>query len=75
MYHAIAANDKSEPKKICTKPTGEIEVVFTTGGQGSKPIPYQLIMNGSNFRAPQNMRVFSGLGSCIMSTYYGSMGL
>ncbi|MEH6769986.1 T9SS type B sorting domain-containing protein [Maribacter arcticus] len=46
----------------CTNLQGEIEVSLPTGGQGSN-YTYQLIMDGSNFRAPQNTRVFSGLGA------------
>ncbi len=46
----------------CTNLQGEIEVTLPTGGQGSNHT-YQLIMGGSNFRAPQNTRVFSGLGA------------
>ena len=33
-----------------------------TGGQGSN-YTYQLRLNGTDFRAPQNTRVFSGLGA------------
>ncbi|WP_198037232.1 T9SS type B sorting domain-containing protein [Maribacter hydrothermalis] len=46
----------------CTNLQGEIEVTLPTGGQGSN-YTYQLIMDGTNFRAPQNTRVFSGLGA------------
>lgn len=46
----------------CTNLEGEIEVVGVTGGQGSN-YTYQLILNGSNFRASQNTPVFSGLGA------------
>ena len=46
----------------CTNLQGEIEVSVPTGGQGSN-YTYQLVMDGSNFRAPQNTRVFSGLGA------------
>ncbi len=46
----------------CTNLEGEIEVSLPTGGQGSN-YTYQLILNGSDFRAPQNTRVFSGLGA------------
>lgn len=46
----------------CTNLQGEIEVSLPTGGQGSN-YTYQLIKDGTNFRAPQNTRVFSGLGA------------
>ncbi|WP_291787994.1 T9SS type B sorting domain-containing protein [Maribacter sp.] len=46
----------------CTNLQGEIEVSTPTGGQGSN-YTYQLIKDGTNFRAPQNTRVFSGLGA------------
>ena len=46
----------------CTNFQGEIEVVGTTGGQGSN-YTYQLILNGSDFGAPQASPVFSGLGA------------
>ncbi len=46
----------------CTNLQGEIEVSLPTGGQGSN-YTYQLRLNGSDFRAPQNTRVFSGLGA------------
>ncbi len=46
----------------CTNLQGEIEVSVPTGGQGSN-YTYQLVMDASNFRAPQNTRVFSGLGA------------
>ena len=46
----------------CTNLQGEIEVVGVTGGQGSG-YTYQLIKDGADFRAPQNTRVFSGLGA------------
>lgn len=46
----------------CINLEGEIEVVGVTGGQGSN-YTYQLILNGSNFRASQNTPVFSGLGA------------
>ena len=46
----------------CTNLQGEIEVSLPTGGQGSN-YTYQLIMDGTDFRAPQNTRVFSGLGA------------
>ncbi len=45
----------------CTNLEGELEVIGTTGGQGSN-YTYQLIRNGSNFGAPQTTTVFSGLG-------------
>ena len=51
----------------CTDFAGEIEVVGipdtnpVSGGQGSN-YTYQLILNGNNFRAPQNTTIFSGLG-------------
>ncbi|MCB0371415.1 MAG: T9SS type B sorting domain-containing protein [Muricauda sp.] len=46
----------------CTNLQGEIEVVGTTGGQGSN-YTYQLIRNGSNVGSPQTSTVFSGLGA------------
>ncbi|SFR57839.1 gliding motility-associated C-terminal domain-containing protein [Maribacter stanieri] len=46
----------------CTNLQGEIEVSLPTGGQGSN-YTYQLVMDNANFRAPQNTRVFSGLGA------------
>ncbi|WP_073241424.1 T9SS type B sorting domain-containing protein [Maribacter aquivivus] len=46
----------------CTNLQGEIEVSVPTGGQGSNYI-YQLRLNGTDFRAPQNTRVFAGLGA------------
>jgi large repetitive protein len=46
----------------CINLQGEIEVVNVLGGQGAN-YTYQLIRNGSNFRAPQNTRIFSGLGA------------
>jgi gliding motility-associated-like protein len=46
----------------CSNLQGEIEVSMPTGGQGSN-YTYQLIMDGTNFRAPQNTRIFSGLGA------------
>ena len=46
----------------CVNLQGEIEVTLPIGGQGSN-YTYQLLMNGTNFRAPQNTRVFSGLGA------------
>jgi hypothetical protein len=46
----------------CTNLQGEIEVIGVTGGQGSN-YTYQLRRGGSNFRATQNTRVFSGLGA------------
>ncbi|WP_299318330.1 T9SS type B sorting domain-containing protein [uncultured Maribacter sp.] len=46
----------------CTNLQGEIEVSMPTGGQGSN-YTYQLRLNGTDFRAPQNTRVFSGLGA------------
>ena len=58
---AIAATIQVNQEN-CTNLQGEIEVSLPTGGQGSN-YTYQLIMNGSNFRAPQNTRVFSGLGA------------
>ncbi|NAS11008.1 T9SS type B sorting domain-containing protein [Poritiphilus flavus] len=45
----------------CTNLEGELEVVGTTGGQGSN-YTYQLIRNGVPFGAPQTTTVFSGLG-------------
>ncbi|RRQ50039.1 DUF11 domain-containing protein [Maribacter algicola] len=45
----------------CTNLQGEIEVL-AVGGQGSN-YTYQLLLNGSNFRAPQNTPIFSGLGA------------
>ncbi|WP_405384854.1 T9SS type B sorting domain-containing protein [Maribacter sp. LLG6340-A2] len=48
----------------CTNLQGEIEVSAPTGGQGSN-YTYQLILDGSDFRAPQNTRVFSGLGAGV----------
>ncbi|WP_419213211.1 T9SS type B sorting domain-containing protein [Maribacter sp. X9] len=46
----------------CTNLQGILEVINVNGGQGSN-YTYQLILNGSNFRAPQNTSVFSGLGA------------
>ncbi|WP_405400139.1 T9SS type B sorting domain-containing protein [Maribacter sp. Asnod2-G09] len=46
----------------CTNLQGEIEVSMPTGGQGSN-YTYQLRLNGTDFRAPQNTRVFTGLGA------------
>ncbi|MEC7769964.1 MAG: T9SS type B sorting domain-containing protein [Bacteroidota bacterium] len=46
----------------CTNLQGEIEVVGTTGGQGSN-YTYQLIRNGSNVGSPQTSAIFSGLGA------------
>ncbi|WP_282117691.1 T9SS type B sorting domain-containing protein [Maribacter aquivivus] len=46
----------------CTNLQGEIEVSMPTGGQGSN-YTYQLRLNGTDFRAPQNTRVFAGLGA------------
>ncbi len=46
----------------CTDLQGEIEVVGTTGGQGSN-YTYQLIRNGSNVGSPQTSPIFSGLGA------------
>ena len=46
----------------CTNLQGELEVTLPTGGQGSN-YTYQLIKDSANFRAPQNTRVFSGLGA------------
>ncbi len=46
----------------CTNLQGEIEVVGVTGGQGSN-YTYQLILDGTDFRTPQNTRVFAGLGA------------
>ncbi|MDF0706910.1 T9SS type B sorting domain-containing protein [Flagellimonas okinawensis] len=46
----------------CTDLQGEIQVVGTTGGQGSN-YTYQLIRNGVNVGSPQTSDVFSGLGA------------
>lgn len=46
----------------CTNLQGEIQVVGTTGGQGSN-YTYQLIQNGSNVGSPQTSPIFSGLGA------------
>ncbi|SDN04476.1 T9SS type B sorting domain-containing protein, partial [Kriegella aquimaris] len=46
----------------CTNLQGEITVDLPMGGQGSN-YTYQLIKDGVNLRAPQNTRVFSGLGA------------
>ncbi len=46
----------------CTDLQGEIQVIGTTGGQGSN-YTYQLIRNGSNVGSPQTSDVFSGLGA------------
>ncbi|MEX0289866.1 MAG: T9SS type B sorting domain-containing protein, partial [Flavobacteriaceae bacterium] len=46
----------------CTNLQGELEVVGTTGGQGSN-YTYQLIRNTVPFGAPQTSTVFSGLGA------------
>ncbi|WP_421808389.1 T9SS type B sorting domain-containing protein [Flagellimonas sp.] len=46
----------------CTDLQGEIQVVGTTGGQGSN-YTYQLVRNGSNVGSPQTSDVFSGLGA------------
>nr|WP_297784280.1 T9SS type B sorting domain-containing protein [uncultured Allomuricauda sp.] len=46
----------------CTDLQGEIQVVGTTGGQGSN-YTYQLIRNGSNVGSPQTSDVFTGLGA------------
>ncbi|WP_282074919.1 T9SS type B sorting domain-containing protein [Maribacter aquivivus] len=48
----------------CTNLQGEVTVSNVIGGQGSN-YTYQLVMDGSNFRAPQNTLVFSGLGAGI----------
>lgn len=52
----------------CTDLQGEIEVVGTTGGQGSN-YTYQLIRNGSNIGSPQTSSVFSGLGAGSYEVY------
>lgn len=46
----------------CTNLQGEIQVVGTSGGQGSN-YTYQLIRNGANVGSPQTSTVFSGLGA------------
>jgi gliding motility-associated-like protein len=46
----------------CINLEGELEVVGTTGGQGSN-YSYQLIRNTVPFGAPQSTTVFSGLGA------------
>ncbi|MEA1786476.1 T9SS type B sorting domain-containing protein [Arenibacter sp. GZD96] len=46
----------------CTNLAGELEVIGTTGGQGSN-YTYQLIKDGVAFGAPQSGRVFTGLGA------------
>ncbi|SDQ13733.1 T9SS type B sorting domain-containing protein [Flagellimonas zhangzhouensis] len=46
----------------CTNLQGEIEVVGTTGGQGSN-YTYQLIRNGVNVGSPKTSTIFSGLGA------------
>ena len=46
----------------CTDLQGEIQVVGTTGGQGSN-YTYQLIKDGSNVGSPQTSDIFSGLGA------------
>ncbi len=46
----------------CTDFSGELEVINVLGGQGSN-YTYQLLLNGSVFRASQATRVFSGLGA------------
>ncbi|WP_421823969.1 T9SS type B sorting domain-containing protein [Flagellimonas oceanensis] len=46
----------------CVNLQGEIEVVGTTGGQGSNYM-YQLIKDGTNFGSPQTGTIFSGLGA------------
>ncbi|WP_291959782.1 SprB repeat-containing protein, partial [Maribacter sp.] len=46
----------------CTNLQGEVTVSNVIGGQGSN-YTYQLRLNGTNFRAPQNTLVFSGLGA------------
>ncbi|WP_437396087.1 T9SS type B sorting domain-containing protein [Flagellimonas lutimaris] len=46
----------------CVDLQGEIQVMGTTGGQGSN-YSYQLIKDGTNFGAPQTSTVFSGLGA------------
>ncbi|MFC3974100.1 SprB repeat-containing protein, partial [Maribacter confluentis] len=48
----------------CTNLQGEIEVSAPTGGQGSG-YTYQLVLGGTDFRSPQNTRVFSGLGAGV----------
>ncbi|TAI47570.1 T9SS type B sorting domain-containing protein [Flagellimonas allohymeniacidonis] len=45
----------------CTNIEGEIEVVGTTGGQGSN-YTYQLRRNGTLVGSPQTSAIFSGLG-------------
>src|SRR5690606_6232179 len=52
----------------CTDLQGAIEVVGTTGGQGSS-YTYQLIRNGSNIGSPQTSSVFSGLGAGSYEVY------
>ncbi|MGO4919955.1 T9SS type B sorting domain-containing protein [Maribacter spongiicola] len=46
----------------CTNLQGEVTVSNVIGGQGSN-YTYQLRLNGTDFRAPQNTTVFSGLGA------------
>lgn len=46
----------------CINFSGELEVINVLGGQGSN-YTYQLVLNGSDFRAPQPTTVFSGLGA------------
>src|SRR5690606_30134893 len=46
----------------CEAFEGEIEVVGTTGGQGSN-YSYQLILDGANLGEPQSSPVFSNLGA------------
>lgn len=46
----------------CTNLQGEIEVIGTSGGQGSN-YTYQLIKDGVDFGAPQSSTVFTGLGA------------
>ncbi|AEM70362.1 conserved repeat domain protein [Allomuricauda ruestringensis DSM 13258] len=46
----------------CVDLQGEIQVVGTSGGQGSN-YSYLLIKDGSNFGSPQSSTIFSGLGA------------
>ncbi|WP_051983452.1 T9SS type B sorting domain-containing protein [Cellulophaga lytica] len=46
----------------CTNLEGEIEVIGTTGGQGSN-YTYQLIKDGTAVGSPQTTTIFSGLGA------------
>jgi gliding motility-associated-like protein/uncharacterized repeat protein (TIGR01451 family) len=46
----------------CTDFSGEVQVTAVTGGQGSN-YTYQLLLNGTAIRAPQNTTTFSGLGA------------